>query len=211
MADDKRAGAGNDSNAGPDTGPGSGPDGGPHSDPGTTVALRPIGVVRSRFTDVVGMPIQAAGAPDEAAVIEVFDAYRDGLADIDGFDYLHIITLLHRGQREALRVTPFLDDVERGVFATRAPARPNRLGLSVVRLVRVEDGRLSILGNDMVDGTPVLDIKPYVPRFDVRETGRIGWFAKRVDAVGQTRADGRMGEDKMSADGVGQKGSSGQR
>ena len=159
---------------------------------GASIALRPIGIVRSRFSDVVGMPIQAAGAPDEAAVIEVFDDYREGLADIEGFDYLHIIALLHRGTREALRVTPFLDDVARGVFATRAPARPNRLGLSVVKLLGVAGGHLRIAGNDMVDGTPVLDIKPYVPRFDVRETERIGWFAKRIDAVAETRADGRM-------------------
>ena len=163
------------------------------------ITLRPIGVVRSRFKDVVGMPIQAAGAPGEAAVIEVFDAFRDGLADIEGFDYLHVIARLHLGTREALRVTPFLDDVEHGVFATRAPARPNRLGLSVVRLVSVEDGRLHIRGNDMADGTPVLDIKPYVPRFDVRETERIGWFARRVDAVARTRADGRMGGGEQGA------------
>ena len=156
------------------------------------VTLRFIGIVRSRFTEVVGMPIQAAGAPEEAATIEIFEPYRDGLADIEGFDYLHVIAWLHRGTREALRVTPFLDDAEHGVFATRAPARPNRLGLSVVRLVGVDGARLQILGNDMVDGTPVLDIKPYVPRFDVRQTERIGWFASRVDAVADTRADGRM-------------------
>lgn len=163
------------------------PDGSPSS-----IALRPIGVVHSRFTDVVGMPIQAAAVPEEAAVIEVFEPFAEGLADIDGFDYLHIIAWLHRGSREDLRVTPFLDNAEHGVFATRAPARPNRLGLSVVRLLSVDGRRLRIAGNDMVDGTPVLDIKPYVPRFDIRQTERIGWFAKRIDQVARTRADGRM-------------------
>ena len=158
----------------------------------SSIALRPIGVVHSRFVEVVGMPIQAAAAPEEEAVIEVFEPFAEGLADVDGFDYLHIIAWLHRGRREDLRVTPFLDDAEHGVFATRSPARPNRLGLSVVRLLGVDGRRLRIAGNDMVDGTPVLDIKPYVPRFDIRRTERIGWFAKRIDQLEQTRADGRM-------------------
>lgn len=157
-----------------------------------TIELKPIAVVRSRFTDVVGMPIQAAAAPEETATIEVLDAYRAGLRDLEGFDYLHIIAWLHRGQREALVVKPFLDDAEHGVFATRAPARPNRLGLSVVRLVAIDGPILTIAGNDMVDGTPVLDIKPYVPRFDVRETGRIGWFEQRLQRLDEVRADDRM-------------------
>ena len=147
------------------------------------------------------MPIQGAAAPDEAALLEVFEPFAPGLADIEGFEYLHLIAWLHRGTREALRVTPFLDDAEHGVFATRAPARPNRLGLSVVRLIAVEGRSLRITGNDMVDGTPILDIKPYVPRFDVRQTERIGWFAKRIGQVDATRADDRMGAQPGLGDG----------
>lgn len=155
------------------------------------VACRPIGHVRSRFTDPVGMPIQTAGAADEAGRVELLPEFEAGLRDIEGFDYLILITHLHQAV-EKLEVVPFMDDSSHGVFATRAPARPNRLGLSIVRLVRREGLLLHFLGNDMLDGTPVLDIKPYVPRFDVRETERVGWFGARLDQLPRTRSDGRM-------------------
>ena len=157
------------------------------------VVCRPIGIVRSRFTAVTGMPIQTAGAADEPARLEVLPAFAPGLRDIEGFDYLMLITHLHLGTHEPLEITPFLDNRPHGVFATRAPARPNRLGLSIVRLLRVDGATLHFAGNDMVDGTPVLDIKPYVPRFDVRETERIGWFADRLHQLPTLRADDRMG------------------
>src|ERR1700761_3011825 len=147
------------------------------------VQCRPVGVVRSRFSDTVGVPIQTAGAPDEPGRLEVFPAFQAGLKDIEGFDYLLLVTHLHRVTRELLEVVPFLDDRSHGVFATRAPARPNRIGLSIVRLVSVQGGVLDFSGNDMLDGTPVLDIKPYVPRFDVRATDRIGWFGQRLDPL----------------------------
>lgn len=157
----------------------------------SAIACRPIAWVRSRFTDPVGMPIQTAGAPDEAGRIEVLPAFEAGLRDIEGFDYLILITHLHQAV-EKLEVVPFMDDSSHGVFATRAPARPNRLGLSIVRLVRREGLVLHFLGNDMLDGTPVLDIKPYVPRLDVRHTERVGWFSRRIDQMPEIRADGRM-------------------
>ena len=156
------------------------------------VVCRPVGVVRSRFTEAAGMPIQTAGAPDEVARLEVFPEFAAGLRDIEGFDYLILVTHLHQCAHERLEVVPFLDTVSHGVFATRAPARPNRLGLSIVRLTAVEGTTLHFSGNDMMDRTPVLDIKPYVPRFDVRETGRIGWFAQRVEQLPATRSDDRM-------------------
>jgi tRNA-Thr(GGU) m(6)t(6)A37 methyltransferase TsaA len=156
------------------------------------VLCRPIGAVKSRFTDPTGMPIQTAGVPDETARIEVLPEFAAGLRDIEGFDYLILITHLHRAAHERLQVIPFLDDTPHGVFATRAPTRPNRLGLSIVKLLRVEGHVLHFAGNDMLDGTPVLDIKPYVPRFDVRQTERIGWFEKRVNTVTEVRSDGRM-------------------
>ena len=99
---------------------------------------------------------------------------------------------LHRCEKELLEVVPFLDTDSHGVFATRAPARPNRIGLSIVRLQSVDGCTLHFTGNDMLDQTPVLDIKPYVPRFDVRSTERIGWFASRLDQLPQVRADDRM-------------------
>ncbi|PLC06302.1 tRNA (N6-threonylcarbamoyladenosine(37)-N6)-methyltransferase TrmO [Variovorax sp. RO1] len=156
------------------------------------VVSRPVGIVRSRFTETSGMPIQTAGAPDEVGRLEVFAEFAPGLRDIEGFDYLILVTHLHRCAHERLEVVPFLDDATHGVFATRSPARPNRLGLSIVRLTAVDGTTLHFSGNDMVDGTPVLDIKPYVPRFDVRETERVGWFGARLDQLPRTRSDGRM-------------------
>lgn len=156
------------------------------------VVCRPVAQVHSRFTEVTGMPIQSAGVPQELARVEVFPEFAAGLRDIEGFEYLLLFTHFHRCASEKLEVMPFLDDRTHGVFATRAPARPNRLGLSIVQLLRVEGTTLHIAGNDMLDGTPVLDIKPYVPRFDVRATERIGWFADRLDALPTIRADDRM-------------------
>lgn len=156
------------------------------------VICRPIGVVRSRFVDPAGMPIQTAAVPDELGRIDVLQEFVPGLRDIEGFDYLILFTHLHRAAHERLDVVPFLDDASHGVFATRAPTRPNRLGLSIVRLLRVEGAVLHFAGNDMLDGTPVLDIKPYVPKFDVRQTHRIGWFDKRVDTMADVRSDDRM-------------------
>ncbi|WP_326539151.1 tRNA (N6-threonylcarbamoyladenosine(37)-N6)-methyltransferase TrmO [Pseudorhodoferax sp.] len=156
------------------------------------IVCRPIGVVRSRFAVPEGVPIQTAGAPQEAGRIEVAPAYAAGLRDIEGFEYLIVLTHLHLCRQERLEVVPFLDDRSHGVFATRAPARPNRIGLSIVRLESVVGACLHFTGNDMVDGTPVLDIKPYVPRFDVRQTERVGWFAERLADLDAARADGRM-------------------
>ncbi|CAN5248234.1 tRNA (N6-threonylcarbamoyladenosine(37)-N6)-methyltransferase TrmO [soil metagenome] len=156
------------------------------------IVCRPIGIVRSRFTEAVDMPVQTAGAPDEPGRVELQPEFVPGLRDIEGFDYLILLTHLHRCAQERLEVTPFLDTQSHGVFATRAPARPNRIGLSIVRLLRVDGATLHFEGNDMVDGTPVIDIKPYVPRFDVRTTERIGWFAGRLDTLADARSDRRM-------------------
>jgi len=157
------------------------------------VVCRPVGVVRSRFTEAAGMPIQTAGAPAASVKRQVFAEFAPGLRDIEGFDYLILVTHLHQCAHERLEVVPFLDNASHGVFATRAPARPNRLGLSIVRLLSVDGTTLHFSGNDMMDGTPVLDIKPYVPRFDVRETERVGWFGARLDQLPSTRSDDRMG------------------
>jgi len=158
----------------------------------SAITLRPLGVIRSPFRSVVGMPIQTVGAPHERASLQVFEEFAQGLRDIEGFEYLILLTHLHEVEKEKLQVVPFMDDTPRGVFATRAPARPNRIGLSIVRLLSVDGTTLHFEGNDMLDGTPVIDIKPYVPQLDVRETARIGWFEKRVQKVAQTRSDDRM-------------------
>jgi tRNA-Thr(GGU) m(6)t(6)A37 methyltransferase TsaA len=151
-----------------------------------------IGMVRSPFTDEAGMPIQSVAAAGTEGRVEVFPEYAEGLADLEGFSHLILLCHLHRIQGTALKVKPFLDTQERGVFATRSPKRPNPIGLSIVRLRRVQEGVLHISELDVLDGTPVLDIKPYVPRFDVRETEAIGWFEGRLGSLEATRSDSRF-------------------
>lgn len=123
----------------------------------------------------------------------MFPAYAAGLRDLEGFEYVILLTYMHQATSEPLEVVPFLDSVAHGVFATRSPIRPNRIGLSVVRLIAIQGSTLRFEGNDMLDGTPVLDIKPYVPAFDARQTDRIGWFASKLDQLLNKPADDRMG------------------
>ena len=123
----------------------------------------------------------------------MFTAYAAGPRDLEGFEYVILLTYMHQATSEPLEVVPFLDFVAHGVFATRSPIRPNRIGLSVVRLIAIQGSTLRFEGTDMLDGTPVLDIKPYVPAFDARQTDRIGWFASKLDQLLNKRADDRMG------------------
>ena len=123
----------------------------------------------------------------------MFTAYAAGPRDLEGFEYVILLTYMHQATSEPLEVVPFLDCVAHGVFATRSPIRPNRIGLSVVRLIAIQGSTLRFEGTDMLDGTPVLDIKPYVPAFDARQTDRIGWFASKLDQLLNKRADDRMG------------------
>jgi tRNA-Thr(GGU) m(6)t(6)A37 methyltransferase TsaA len=155
------------------------------------ITIRPIGVMHSPFVSPEGMPIQAVASTTEGEV-EIYEQYSEGLRDLDGFDHVILLYQFHLATKEMLKVKPFLDDQYRGVFATRAPARPNRIGLSVVRLLKVEGNILKVTNVDIVSGTPIIDIKPYIPAFDDRPDGRIGWFAGKLGALGTARADGRM-------------------
>jgi tRNA (adenine37-N6)-methyltransferase len=141
-------------------------------------AMRPIGVIHSPFTDASQTPIQASTS-EATGQVEVYPEFSDGLQDVDGFSHLHLLYVFHCSVDYALRVKPFLDDQLRGLFATRHPCRPNPIGLSVVRLIERRGNVLEVEGVDMLDGTPLLDIKPYVPDFDVREQIRSGWYATR--------------------------------
>ena len=155
------------------------------------ISVAPIGIVHSPFAGPEGMPIQAA-LSEAVGTLEIYAEYVDGLRDIEGFDYLILLYRFHLTNKETLRVTPFLDKEPRGVFATRAPTRPNRIGLSVVRLLNVTGNMLDIGNVDIVSGTPVIDIKPYVPTFDSRTACRIGWFSGKLDSAAAMRADDRM-------------------
>jgi tRNA (adenine37-N6)-methyltransferase len=158
------------------------------------VTFTPIGVVRTPFATHEGMPIQTVAARGVHGLVELDPAYAEGLADLDGFTHLHLITHLHRTGPASLRVKPYLDTTERGVFATRSPKRPNAIGLSLVRLVRIDGAVLHVEELDLLDGTPLLDIKPYVPPFDDRADARYGWFEQRAQNVHTVRADARFAE-----------------
>lgn len=158
------------------------------------IVYRPIGVIRTPFTDVQGMPIQAPGGKGIRGRVELAEGFVDGLKDLDGFSYIVLVYHFHLSSGYSLEITPFLDDTPRGVFATRAPTRPNSIGLSVVKLVKVEGNVLDIEDIDVVDGTLLLDIKPFVPQFDNRDCAKIGWLTRKVAQVHETRSDKRFGQ-----------------
>jgi tRNA-Thr(GGU) m(6)t(6)A37 methyltransferase TsaA len=163
------------------------------------IRYSPIGVVCSPFKDVKGMPIQAAAAKGTEGTVEVNPQYEEGLKDLEGFSHIILLYHFHHSKGYDLNVQPFMDDNMRGVFATRAPQRPNAIGISVVRLVRVQGCTISVEDIDIIDGTPLLDIKPYVPAFDVFAVERTGWLHDKTDKVHQVSADERFGrtdEDK---------------
>ena len=155
-------------------------------------SYRPIGVIRSPFREPAGMPIQPGGARGVPGWVEVFEEYRTGLADLDGFSRIILLYPFHRSSGYSLMVTPFLDTCPRGLFSTRAPRRPNALGLSIVRLTGVKDGELTIGDVDILDGTPLLDIKPYVPAFDSYPDERSGWLEGCDGKVSSARSDDRF-------------------
>jgi tRNA-Thr(GGU) m(6)t(6)A37 methyltransferase TsaA len=156
------------------------------------ISMSPIGIIRTPFQSIEGMPIQPAGAADVPGTVEIRPEYEEGLDGLAGFSHIILLYAFHLSRGYRLTVKPFLDDEMHGVFATRAPRRPNPIGLSVVKLVQVEGCTLKVRGVDMVDGTPLLDVKPFVPQFDVPQVERIGWLEKNLEGLDQTRADSRF-------------------
>lgn len=156
------------------------------------VVYNPIGVIETPFSEREGMPIQAAAGEGVRGRITLRPEFVEGLQDLDGFSHLILIYHFHLTREHRLVVTPFLDDTPRGVFATRSPNHPNTIGISTVRLLAVKGNCLEIEDVDMVSGTPLLDIKPYVPAFDHREPERLGWLEKAGAKVRKTRADKRF-------------------
>ncbi len=156
------------------------------------IEFSPIGVIHTPFPEPGDMPVQPAGGAGVEGTVEVFEGYRDGLADLDGFSHVILLYHLHRGHGYELRVVPFRETIPRGLFATRAPRRPNPIGLSVVRLTGIEDGVLHVENLDIVDGTPLLDIKPYVPGLDPGHDVRVGWLESGGRTARERRDDGRF-------------------
>lgn len=152
----------------------------------------PIGIIHSPFIKPENMPIQPTGATGIAGTVEVFEDFRAGLKDLDGFSHIILLYHFHHSHSFELQVIPFMDTVPRGLFATRAPKRPNPIGLSIVQLDKIEDGLLYIQNVDIVDGTPLLDIKPYVPEFDAHSNARPGWFGQSGKSVLIQKSDSRF-------------------
>jgi tRNA-Thr(GGU) m(6)t(6)A37 methyltransferase TsaA len=143
--------------------------------------MHPIGTVHSPYTGVEDIPRCAGERLEAEAVVEVLPEYSEGLADVDGFSHLMLLAHLHRAGVVKLKVVPPVDETRstRGVFATRSPLRPNHIGVTIVELVRVEGNELHVRGVDLLDGTPLLDIKPYMP-YDARGPVRMGWLGGRA-------------------------------
>lgn len=157
------------------------------------LTYRQIGLIHSPHKQAKGAPIQPCGARGVTGTVEVFDEYQEGLKDLDGFSHIILLYHCHLAKPYTLLAKPFMSSQEMGIFATRAPARPNPIGISVVRLESVKGNLLKIGDVDILDRTPLLDIKPLVPEFD-QPSGevRIGWLQKTADKASHTRSDARF-------------------
>jgi tRNA-Thr(GGU) m(6)t(6)A37 methyltransferase TsaA len=158
----------------------------------TEIKFKPIGLIHSPFNNTKGMPIQTAGAKGITGTIEIDKEYTEGLKDLEEFSHIILLYHFHLSNNYSLTVKPFMDESSHGVFSTRAPKRPNPIGISVVKLVKIEENILFIEDVDIVDGTPLLDIKPYVPEFDVKKVDRIGWLSTKAEKVNEVKADDRF-------------------
>ena len=156
------------------------------------ISYKPIGIIHSPFTEIEGIPIQPSAAKGIKGHIVIKEEYVDGLCDLDGFSHIYLLYHLHLSTSYNLKVKPFLDDQLRGVFSTRAPKRPNPIGLSVVKLVKIDFNTLEIAHVDIIDGTPLLDIKPYVEEMNETERIRIGWLSGYIDEMKTKRSDKRF-------------------
>lgn len=157
-----------------------------------TIAFQPIGTVHSPFYSKEGMPIQPPGAKGIKGMVEILPEYTRALEDLDGFSHIILLYHFHKSSTCSLTVEPFLHNKAHGVFATRAPNRPNPIGISIVELEYIENNIIHIVNVDILDGTPLLDIKPYVPEFDYQEEARSGWLAESDDTVYDTKSDKRF-------------------
>lgn len=157
-----------------------------------TIKYKPIGIIHSPYREPRGTPIQPTAAQDAEGTIEIFPEYAKGLKDIEEFSHIILVYHFHLSKEVSLKVKPYMDDDLHGIFATRAPSRPNPIGISIVRLNKVEGNILHIKNVDVVDGTPLLDIKPYIPEFDVQKAEKKGWLEKHVNKLQKTKDDGRF-------------------
>lgn len=156
------------------------------------IKFYPIGIIRTPFNSKEGMPIQPSGALGVQGRIEIFDEFVEGLKDLDGFSHIILIYNLHESKDYELMVKPFMDDELRGVFSTRAPKRPNPVGLSVVKLLKIEDNILYIENIDVLNNTPLLDIKPFIPDADSPVVDKLGWLEGKSNKMKDNKSDNRF-------------------
>ena len=156
------------------------------------ITYSPIGIIHSPFKELAGMPIQPTGEISAKGHIELYPEFVEGIKDLDGFSHIYLIYHLHEVHQSKLTVTPFLDEEAHGVFSTRAPSRPNPIGLSLVKLIRVEENLIYLDDTDILDGTPLLDIKPYIPVFENANGVRIGWLENFKKQVQKKKSDSRF-------------------
>ena len=151
-----------------------------------------IGTIFSPFEKKEGMPIQAIAANGIKGKIEIIKDLEEGLSDLDGFSHIYIIYSFHKSEGFSLKTKPFLSDKFFGVFATRAPKRPNSIGISVVKILSINKNIIEIENVDVLNGTPLLDIKPYIPQFDIHKVEKIGWLENKISEIKQTKSDERF-------------------
>jgi len=160
------------------------------------INYQPIGLINTPFNTPENMPIQNAGANGVRGTIEIFPEFSEGLKDIEEFSHLILIYHLHQVNHYSLQIIPFLDTIEHGIFATRSPVRPNAIGLTIVKLIELKGCTLTIEGIDMLNQTPLLDIKPYLPQVDLLHDVRIGWFEGKTKKFESYKSDKRFIKSK---------------
>ena len=158
----------------------------------TGITFRSIGIIHTPFRDLSGMPIQPSAAEGVEGKVILDPALQEGLQDLEGFSHIILLYYFHQAGDPKLLVKPYLDDEQRGLFATRAPRRPNGIGFSIVKLLEIQGNILTVANVDILDGTPLLDIKPYIPYFDHPEADRVGWLEKSKGKVGGKLSDDRF-------------------
>ena len=156
------------------------------------VEIQSIGIIHSPYSTIENMPIQPKGASAVEGCVLVDEKYIEGLQDLEGFSHIYLLYSFHQAPRTELQVTPFMDKEKRGVFATRSPLRPNHIGISIVALKRVDGNKIIVEGIDVLNGTPLLDIKPYIDKFDAVKESSSGWLKASDGEISNKRSDTRF-------------------
>ena len=155
------------------------------------ISYNPIGIIHSSYKQMKGVPIQGALSKNSSGKVEVFPEYESGLKDLEGFSHIILLYHFHLVKGYSLQSKPFLENKKRGIFAIRSPKRPNPIGFSIVKLEKMVGNVLYISEVDIIDGSLLLDIKPYVSKFDVRTDTKDGWLTKKMMEAREHRADNR--------------------